>query len=179
MLIGMRIPRHFFIAMGTGESDLADHAGSFHIALQDAGIEMCNIMQYSSILPAIAEQVSKPELVHGSVMEVIMSQQTVENAGGLEVHAGIGYGWLYHRETGLKYGGIVCERGQVGGTDEGLSVLLQDSLVEIYQGFVDQYELRDVKLLVKGFRPSARYGTALVSLCFVDYEVEEVGLCHP
>ena len=54
MLVGNRIPKDFFVTTGTGESDLTIHAGSYHLALKNAGIEMCNIMTYSSILPNIA-----------------------------------------------------------------------------------------------------------------------------
>ena len=53
-LIGCRIPKDFFITKGVGESDITVHAGSYHLALRQAGIEMCNIMTYSSILPGVA-----------------------------------------------------------------------------------------------------------------------------
>jgi len=73
-LIGNRIPKDYFITKGSGESDITIHAGSYHLALKDAGIEMCNIMTYSSILPSIAKEINKPkQIVHGEVMESIMA----------------------------------------------------------------------------------------------------------
>ena len=56
ILIGNRIPKDFFITKGKGESDITVHAGSYHLALKDANIEMCNIMTYSSILPKIGSK---------------------------------------------------------------------------------------------------------------------------
>ena len=71
---GNRVPVDYFITSGRGESDIAVHAGSYHLALKAANIEMCNVMTYSSILPGIAREVSKPGfLQHGSVLESIMS----------------------------------------------------------------------------------------------------------
>src|SRR3989338_6402732 len=108
LTIGNRIPKDFFVTSGTGESDITIHAGSYHLALKDAGIEKCNIITYSSILPAIAQKVEKPgNLVHGSVMETIMA--TADSKKGKRATAGIIFGWLYNKITGEKYGGIVCE----------------------------------------------------------------------
>ena len=101
MLVGSRIPKDYFIAKGKGQSDITVHAGSYHLALRDAGIEMCNIMTYSSILPAVAAVVEKPErLVHGSVMETIMAVSNKKK--GERATAGIMYGWLYDKVTGEK-----------------------------------------------------------------------------
>mgnify|MGYP001582426642 FL=1 len=74
LLIGNRVPKDYFVTSGKGESDITIHAGSYHLALKEAGIESYNIMTYSSILPGIATEVPKPQgLVHGSVMESIMA----------------------------------------------------------------------------------------------------------
>ena len=51
---GNLIPNTFFTTKGSGESDLEKHAGSYHMALYDAGIADYNIMVYSSVLPATA-----------------------------------------------------------------------------------------------------------------------------
>ena len=41
--VGNLIPNTFFITKGSGESDLEKHAGSYHMALYDAGISDFNI----------------------------------------------------------------------------------------------------------------------------------------
>ena len=77
--LGCRIPKEYFETRGKGESDITVHAGSFHLALKDAGIEKYNIMTYSSILPGIATLLPQaPQLPHGCVVESIMSTCTVE-----------------------------------------------------------------------------------------------------
>ena len=63
ILVGNRIPKDYFITKGTGESNIAIHAGSYHLALQQAGIEMVNIITYSSILPRIANRINKPDYI--------------------------------------------------------------------------------------------------------------------
>lgn len=169
ILIGNRIPKDYFVTKGTGQSDIAIHAGSYHLALKDAGIEMCNIMTYSSILPKIAKQVEKPKhITHGAVMESIMAVCTANK--GERATAGIIYGWLFDKNTNEKYGGLVCENyGDF--TEEALKENLMASLNELYyNGFSDQFRLENITAITESFVPEKKYGTALVSLCFVNYQ---------
>ncbi len=170
VLTGNRIPRDYFVTQGIGQSDIAIHAGSYHLALRSAGIEMCNIMTYSSILPGIAKKIDRPEqLTHGSVMESILSVSTAEK--GNIATAGIIYGWLYNKKSHEKYGGLVCEHEGNYPASE-IKVLLRASLDELYfNGFSDEYELSDIEMMTESFKPDKKYGTALVGLCFVNYLV--------
>ena len=167
-LIGNRIPKDYFVTSGQGESDITIHAGSYHLALRQAGVEMCNIMSYSSIMPKIAREVSKPKtLVHGSVMESITAVANSEK--GKRATAGIVYSWLYDKKTGQKHGGLVCE---YNGSDEGSVVekQLRASVNELYtNGYDDKYDLRDETLITRSFIPKKKYGTALVAICFLNY----------
>jgi arginine decarboxylase len=166
--LGCRIPKDYFETSGKGESDIAVHAGSYHLALKDANIEKYNIMTYSSILPGIAQLIPQPKaMVHGCVLESIMSTCTVQQ--GQRGTAGIIYGWLYHRETNEKYGGLVCENyGDYSVED--LKTFLQSSLNELYiNGFSEEYRLEEVKYLHETITPQKKYGTALVALCFTSY----------
>ena len=168
MLVGNRIPKDYFVTTGTGESDITIHAGSYHLALKQAGIEMANIMTYSSILPKIANQVERPKHIeHGAVMESIMA---VANANkGERATAGIIFGWLFNKKTNERYGGLVCEHNG-NYTIEEIENLLRASLDELYfNGFSEDYHLKDINLITESFVPEKKYGTALVSLCFVNY----------
>ncbi len=168
ILIGNRVPKDYFVTKGSGQSDITVHAGSYHLALKEAGIERYNIMTYSSILPGIAKRVEKPaHLTHGAVMESIMAVCTAEK--GERATAGIIYGWLHDRKTNEKYGGLVCENyGNYSETEIGS--LLRSSLDELYyNGFSDQYKLSEISLFTESFVPEKKYGTALVALCFVNY----------
>ncbi|MBN1534268.1 MAG: pyruvoyl-dependent arginine decarboxylase [Spirochaetes bacterium] len=168
VVVGNRIPRDYFIARGKGESDITVHAGSYHLALRDAGIEMCNIMTYSSILPSIAREVERTDdLVHGSVMETIMAVANADR--GERATAGIVYGWLHEREGGGRYGGLVCEYNGVKSEREAREQL-RDSLMELYEnGYSERFRMGEVSMISESFVPAKRYGTALVALCFLNY----------
>ena len=165
---GNRIPARYFETSGAGESDIAVHAGSYHLALKSAKIEMANIMTYSSILPGIAERIERPQhITHGAVMESIMS---VCNAGKGEVAtAGIIYSWLYDRMDDSRYGGLVCEHE--GNYDiQELERKLRASLEELYcNGYAEQFRLGEPRILSESFIPRKAYGTALTALCFTSY----------
>jgi arginine decarboxylase len=167
-LIGCRIPKDFFITSGRGESDITVHAGSYHMALKDAGIEMCNIMNYSSILPGIAQEVPMPKsFVHGSVMETISAVSTAPK--GKRATAAIIFGWLFDRKTYKKYGGLVCEyNGEL--TAGAAEKQLRSSLNEIYcNGFSERYELGGRKFMAESFIPKKKFGTVMVVIGFINY----------
>ncbi len=168
IVIGNRVPKDYFSCKGTGESDIAIHAGSYHLALKDAGIERANIMTYSSILPAIANEIERPkEYTHGAVMETIMA--VANGHKDEEISAGIIYGWLYNRKTNEKFGGLVCEHnGQY--QEKEIENLLYASLNELYiNGFEEEYTLGEKKIITNSLIPSKKYGTVLVGLCFTSY----------
>ena len=167
-IVGNRIPKDYFVTTGIGESDITIHAGSYHLALKDAGIEMANIMTYSSILPGMATEVPRPETVtHGEVMESIMA---VANGNrGERISAGIIYGWLKERKTGQRYGGLVCEQNGNFPENE-LERLLHLSLNELYtNGFEEDFTLGELNVIKRSFVPLKTYGTVLVALCFTNY----------
>lgn len=168
LVIGNRIPKDYFITSGTGESDITVHAGSYHLALRNAGIEKANIMTYSSIMPGVANQIKKPDrYTHGAVMETIMA--VANGCSGDITSAGIIYGWLYDRLTGDKYGGLVCEHNGNYSVKE-LEYRLNASLNELYiNGFEDEFEMREKIILKESFTPKKQYGTALVAICFTSY----------
>ena len=168
--IGLRIPKKYFIAKGSGESNITVHAGSYHLALKNAGIEMCNIMTYSSIMPKIAQEIKKPKkLVHGCVMETISAVATSNK--GERATASIIFGWLYNKKTKEKYGGIVCEYNGMKTAKEAEKELKQ-SINELYKiGYSEKFDLKDMKFITKSFVPKKKYGTAIVALCFTEHEI--------
>jgi len=174
-LIGNRIPRDFFIAKGKGESEITVHAGSYHLALRDARIERCNIITYSSILSGIAREIKRPEtLVHGSVMETIMAVSTAEK--GKRATAAITFGWLFDRKTGKKHGGLVCEYNGSLPEKEAIKQL-RASLHEMYSnGYEEEFEMKNIASYSQSMLVKKKYGTVLVSLCWVNYVVPILGL---
>lgn len=101
------IPKAFFVTTGVG-MDL-DQSSAFDLALQNAGIGACNLVEVSSILPATAMEVDR-ETVHltpGSITFCVLSR--ADGHSGERIGAGIGYGWLGHETGEQKEFGIICE----------------------------------------------------------------------
>lgn len=168
IFFGNRIPKDYFITKGTGESDITIHAWSYHLALKSAWIEIVNVMTYSSILPWIANEISKPNnIVHWEVMESIMAVSTSEKWE--RATAWITYWRLYDKKTWEKYGWLVCEHNGNYTVTE-IKDLLKASLNELYiNGFDGKYDIKDIKVITETVVPKKKYWTALVSLCFVNY----------
>ena len=169
-LVGNRIPKEYFITKGAGESNIAIHAGSYHLALKKAGIETCNIMTYSSIMPKNSKQIKQQkQFIHGEVMESIMA--VAHSKKGKRATAGVIYGWLYDKKTKEKYGGLVCEHNGEYPLKE-INQKLKESLNELYiNGFDKKYDLKKIKIITKTIVPKKEFGTALVGICFVSYEI--------
>ena len=83
MIFENRIPYEYFATTGKGESNagsegLAYETGSYDAALNYAGIQNCNIVEYTSVIPTNAKLITKKEgLKHikwGEVMECIKAQ---------------------------------------------------------------------------------------------------------
>jgi|SaaInlLV_10m_DNA_2_1039722.scaffolds.fasta_scaffold30214_1 arginine decarboxylase len=168
IITGNRIPQDYFVTQGTGESDITIHAGSYHLALKECGIEMCNIITYSSIMPGVARQTEKPNnLIHGSVMESIMAVSHAKK--GERATAGIIYGWLYNKKTNKKLGGLVCEHNG-NYTEDEIEGKLHASLNELYiNGFDQEFDIRETTLLKESLVPTKNFGTAMVAICFTSY----------
>lgn len=169
--IGNRVPFEFFVTSGTGESDITVHAGSYHLALRECGVEMANIVTYSSILPKDAKQVFQPApgmITHGEVMECIEASSSCSY--GEVATAGIIFGWLYDKKTGERYGGLVCEyNGSLA--PELARGHLKEMINELHTNGYEHLSLRDIEVHTSSITPEKMYGTALVMLCFVSYNV--------
>ena len=83
MILGNRVPYEYFATTGKGESEagskgLKYETGSYDAALTNAGIEDCNVIEYTSVIPNGAKQISKEEglkrIKWGEVMECIKAQ---------------------------------------------------------------------------------------------------------
>ena len=172
MIFGNRIPKDYFITSGIGESDVAVYPGAFDKALKQAGIENCNIITYTSILPKEAKKIGEiPKLEYGCVLETIMARQ--DGKKGERLTAGLIIGWIY--KNGEKIGGLVCEYH--GNKDEaGAKAELRKRLEEIFKERCDEngYELKDIEIHLRSFIPQKKFGCAIVAICFVTYAYPEI-----
>ena len=170
--VGMRVPRDFFVTSGVGESDITVHAGSYHLALREARVEHVNHITYSSILPATARQVERPDradLTFGAVMETIAAVATCEY--GSQATAGLIWGWLLD-EHGTTLGGLVCEySGPL--PPENATAHLNAMLDELHGNGYERHRLVRVEPVLRSVRPEKMYGTAYVGLCFLSHTFSE------
>jgi len=75
-LLNIKVPRGVFLTKGVGAHKEELH--SFELALRDAGIEKCNLVQVSSIMPPGCRVVSRTEgikiLKPGAITFCVMSR---------------------------------------------------------------------------------------------------------
>ena len=172
---GNLIPDTFFVAKGSGDSELEKHAGSYHMALFDAGIADYNIMTYSSVIPATAHLVTMDEVdmpPFGSELKTIMA---VSHGYQDEfVSAGVVYAWMYRDENfDDKAGGLVCEVSGRYRIEE-LEARLIRVINDLHQKTYRHLYLGDLNFVTEGLTIEKRYGTALAALCFIDFMQPEV-----
>ena len=66
MILGNRVPYEYFATTGKSESEVGSEGlkyetGSYDAALVNAGIEDYNVIEYTSVIPTGAKQISKEE----------------------------------------------------------------------------------------------------------------------
>lgn len=87
----MLVPKRVFLTKGCGVHK--DKLASFEMALRDAGIERCNLVKVSSILPPRCQMLSKNEgvkrLKSGQITFCVMSQTETQEPNRL-ISAAIG-----------------------------------------------------------------------------------------
>jgi len=174
-LVGNLIPENFFVAKGSGESELEKHAGSYHMALHDAGIADYNIMTYSSVIPGTAHLVTLDEIdlpPFGSELKSIMA---VSHGYQDEfISAGIVYAWMYRDENfDDKVGGLVCEVSGRYRIEELESRLIR-VIKDLHERTYNKFYIGDLNFITEGITIEKRYGTALAALCFIDFRLPEI-----
>ena len=160
------LPGAFFVTSGIGMD--FEPATAFDLALCDAGIGDCNLVEVSSILPANATETEQSNVVltPGAITFCVMSR--ADGVQGEVIGAGIGYGWLgeedahdaHHRDFG-----IICEhhghysRGYLG--------------EKITEKLYKMAEIRNMNLVGKGLITKSveveagSFGSVVIALVFV------------
>lgn len=165
------VPYQFYTFQNCiGESSVTWHAGSMHKAMDLAKIQDYNITTYSSIMPALAEEVKEiPKYPMGTHLEGIIA--SINGYRGELLAAGVAYNWLYADEDLTQcVGGIVVERtGNY--TSETLELELDKSLREIKNfSYSNLFWDTDNAIYLKSvFTPEETYGTAYAGLVFINY----------
>ncbi len=107
------IPKRMFFTKGTGNH--RNKLQSFELALRDAGIEKCNLVYVSSILPPECKIISRSkgieQLVAGQITFVVLSRESTNEPNRL-VTAAIGLA----RPTNNRQYGYISEHHAYGET---------------------------------------------------------------
>ena len=160
------VPKAFFVTAGVGMD--TEQANAFDLALRDAGIGECNLVEVSSILPANAVETERSNvtLTPGSITFCVLSR--ADGKSGEAIGAGIGYGWLGEKtgsgEEQSEFG-IICEH-HGHHSREYLADKVQEKLDTMAA-------IRDKRLLKKGLVVESlevekgKFGSVVVVLVFV------------
>jgi arginine decarboxylase len=193
MIFGNRIPYEYFATSGKGESEagsegLKYETGSYDAALSNAGIENCNVIEYTSVIPTSAKLITKEEGIKrirwGEVMECIKAQANGDK--GKFISAAVMTTDVYDAKN--KYlGGFALEYSGSGTKQEAMDSLSTslkgliarrgygdiDNKVEIFKknktskGFI----LHPGKLFVyDSLKVTKEHGSVFAALCWVSYK---------
>ena len=160
------IPGAFFVTSGVGMD--FEQTNAFDLALCDAGIGECNLVEVSSILPAKAVEIEQSEatLTPGEITYCVMSR--ADGASGEVIGAGIGYGWIggkNEQREGQRDFGLICEHhGHYS----------REYLAEKIRGKIyTMAEIRDKKIVEKKLEVKSvevedgKFGSVVVVLVFI------------
>jgi len=197
IILGNRVPYEYFITSGSGQSNVGSEGlpyetGSYDEALTKAGIENANIIEYTSVIPTGAKEISKEEglkrIQWGEVLECIKAQANGEK--GKFISAAVMTTSVYSPD-GKYLGGFACEYSGSGtrkeaeeslagsidgiierrnyGKTQGGAKMYQDNVTDkgykYHPGKIFAYEGLDVK---------EDHGTVLTSICFVSYRFPQL-----
>jgi arginine decarboxylase len=193
IILGNRVPYEYFITKGKGESDagskfLPYETGSFDAALNDAGIQNANIVEYTSVMPIEAKELTREEGIKrmqwGEVLECIKAQ--ANGPKGSRLSAAV-MTTSIHDPSGKYLGGFACEYSG-SETKEQIEKSLEKSIegmierrgygivkggmkmykenitssgYKIHPGKIFEYESLDVK---------KKRGSVLTAICFISYK---------
>ena len=139
LILGNRIPYEYFLTKGKGESDagskgLPYETGSYDAALNDAGIENTNVIEYTSVIPTEAKEISRAEglkrLNWGEVLECIKAQANGKT--GSTISAAVMTTTIID-PNGKYIGGFACEYSGTGTQKDA-----EDSLANSIAGMIER-----------------------------------------
>lgn len=186
MITGARIPKEYVRVSGAGQSDFGPgidpwETASYDIALLNGGIENCNIVVYTSVLPFQATEISLKEaydkgyMHHGMVLECIKAE--TKGNKGEALCAGIGTCQVYQKQPDgeeVHIGGFAAEYEGPGSEDNAkreLELSLK-GIIDRRYGDDPNYIARDFEYTVRSIIVDKDFGCVLVALGFVRFEVE-------
>lgn len=197
IILGNRIPYEYFITSGSGQSNVGSEGlpyetGSYDEALTKAGIQNANIIEYTSVIPTGAKEITREEglkrIQWGEVLECIKAQTNGEK--GKFISSAVMTTSVYD-PNGKYLGGFACEYSG-SGTREEAEKSLKDSIdgiierrnfgktiggAKMYEDNITDkgYKYNPGKIFVyEGLDVKENHGTVLTSICFVSYKYPDL-----
>jgi len=192
LVLGNRVPYEYFLTKGKGESDagsegLPYETGSYDAALNDAGIQNSNVIEYTSVIPAGAKEIPKQEglkrINWGEVLEVIKAQSNGKR--GEHISAAVMITTIID-PNGVYFGGFACEYSGSGTRKEA-----EDSLIISIAGMIKRrgygnikgtttmykdnitdsgYKIHPGKIFIyDDIKVDQEHGSVFCAICFVSY----------
>ena len=193
LILGNRIPYEYFLTKGKGESDagskgLPYETGSYDAALNDAGIENTNVIEYTSVIPTEAIEISRGEglkrLQWGEVLECIKAQ--ANGKLGSRISAAVMTTTVIDPH-GKYIGGFACEYSGTGSrTDteyslaQSISGMIErrgygkiNGSVKMYKNNITNtgYTIHPGKIFhFEELHVTKEHGSVFVAICFVSHK---------
>jgi arginine decarboxylase len=156
---GFIVPRGFFVVSGVaheGSSEL----NAFDLALKDAGITECNLVEVSSILPPGSEEMDPVPIPRGAITFCVMARM----AGTLGERIGAGLTWAWGTTgDGERYGIVAEHHGN--SQEEEIERMLQVKLARMAE--VRGMELEEPHPRVVSAVCDGNYGCVVAVLVYV------------
>ena len=156
---GFIVPRGFFVTSGVaheGSSEL----NAFDLALKDAGITECNLVEVSSILPPGSEEMEPVKIPKGAITFCVMARM----AGTLGERIGAGLRWAWGTTgDGERYGIVAEHHGN--SQEEEIERMLQvklDRMAEVRGMRLEEPRSRSISTVCDG-----NYGCVVAVLVYV------------
>jgi len=195
--LGNRVPYEYFLTSGAGGSDagskgLPFETGSYDQALTKAGIENANIIEYTSVIPTGAKEISKEEglkrIKWGEVLECIKAQ--ANGAKGEFISSAVMTTSVYD-PNGKYLGGFACEysgngtkeeaeeslRTSIDGIIERRNYGKTDGEAKMYSDNVTDKGYKyhpGEKFIYQGLDVKEHHGTVLTAICFVSHKYPQL-----
>jgi arginine decarboxylase len=192
IVLGNRVPYEYFLTKGKGESNagsegLPYETGSYDDALNDAGIQNSNVIEYTSVIPVGAKEIPKEEglkrINWGEVLEVIKAQSNGKK--GEHISAAVMTTTIID-PTGKYLGGFACEYSGSGTRKEAEDSLIISIAVMIkrrgygnikgetkmYKDNITDtgYKIHPGKIFIyDDIKVNEEHGTVFCAICFVSY----------
>jgi arginine decarboxylase len=192
IILGNRVPYEYFITSGKGESNagsegLPYETGSYDAALNDAGIQNTNVIEYTSVMPRESKEITKEEgltrLQWGEVLECIKAQSNGKR--GTKISAAVMTTTITD-PNGNFLGGFACEYSGSGTKKEA-----EKSLSESIDGMIKRRGYGNIKGNIQMYKDNKtdtgyiihpgkifvydnldvveEHGSVFTAICFISY----------